>query len=126
MIRGIGGVFIYADDADVMVAWYTQHLGMKFQYEESERSHYRDFVLQLDPSYGHTEREVFAIRQAESKRADSTQRFVVNLRVEDLDALLEHLRVGGVAVERTEDFDYGRFAWIKDAEGNVLELFEPQ
>jgi len=27
-------------------------------------------------------------------------------------------------VERTEDCDYGRSAWIRDPEGNQLELFE--
>ena len=42
----------------------------------------------------------------------------------DLQKLLEHLQQLGVAVDRSEDYDYGRFAWLKDLEGNELELFE--
>jgi predicted enzyme related to lactoylglutathione lyase len=28
-------------------------------------------------------------------------------------------------IEMTEDFDYGRFARIKDPEGNRIELYQP-
>jgi len=125
MIRGIGGVFLYADNAQALVEWYTQHLGIKFDYEPTERSYYRDFVLPLDPAYGRQEREVFAIRQAASPRSEPSWRPVINLRVQDLAVLLAHLRSAGIEVERAENYDYGRFAWLKDAEGNQLELFEP-
>ena len=39
-------------------------------------------------------------------------------------ALLRQLRVGGVEVEKVADYDYGRFAWIRDREGNLIELFQ--
>lgn len=125
MIRGIGGIFIYADDAEALTAWYTRHLGIEFQFEPSERSCYRDFLLPPDTAYGRTEREVFAIRQAETKRTDPARRFVINLRVQDLQALLLRLQQTGVAISRSETYDYGHFAWIEDPEGNLLELFEP-
>ena len=125
MIRGIGGVFLYADDAPALVEWYTRHLGIQFDYEPTERSYYRDFVLPLDPAYGRQEREVFAIRQAASPNSEPSWRPVINLRVQDLAVLLAHLQSVGIEVERAESYDYGRFAWLKDAEGNQLELFEP-
>jgi len=125
MIRGIGGVFLYADDAKALVEWYTRHLGIQFDYEPTERSYYRDFVLPLDPAYGRQEREVFAIRQAASPRSEPSWRPVINLRVQELSVLLAHLQSVGIEVERAENYDYGRFAWLKDAEGNQLELFEP-
>jgi predicted enzyme related to lactoylglutathione lyase len=28
--------------------------------------------------------------------------------------------------KKTEDFEYGRFAWITDSEGNRIELWEPK
>ena len=28
--------------------------------------------------------------------------------------------------EKVEDYDYGRFAWITDLEGNRIELWEPK
>ncbi len=52
--------------------------------------------------------------------------FMVNYRVDDLDALLAVLREEGVEIdEKREDSEYGRFAWIMDPEGNRIELWEP-
>jgi predicted enzyme related to lactoylglutathione lyase len=46
--------------------------------------------------------------------------------VENLDELLEALRQEGVEIDpKREDFEYGRFAWIMDPEGNRIELWEP-
>jgi predicted enzyme related to lactoylglutathione lyase len=51
---------------------------------------------------------------------------MLNFRVEDLDRLLERLRGEGVWIApNREDYDYGRFAWIMDPEGNRIELWEP-
>ena len=125
MIRGIGGIFIYADDAQALTAWYTRHLGIEFQFEPSEGSYYRDFLLPPDAAFGREEREVFAIRQAATRRTDQERRFIINLRVQDLQQLLAGLQQTGVAIIRKESYDYGHFAWIEDAEGNLLELFEP-
>jgi len=49
---------------------------------------------------------------------------MINYRVADLERMLEQLRRGGVKVEKVEDYDYGRFAWITDPEGNRIELWE--
>jgi predicted enzyme related to lactoylglutathione lyase len=47
-------------------------------------------------------------------------------RVADLDALLEALRAERVWIDpKREDYDYGRFAWIMDLDGNRIELWEP-
>jgi predicted enzyme related to lactoylglutathione lyase len=47
-------------------------------------------------------------------------------RVDDLDALPQGLQAEGVSIDpRREDYDYGRFAWIMDPEGNRIELWEP-
>ncbi len=51
---------------------------------------------------------------------------MLNYRVDDLDASLEALRAEGVQIDpKREDYDYGRFAWIIDPEGNKIELWEP-
>ena len=56
----------------------------------------------------------------------SRSSFMMNFMVEDLDGLLAALREEGVEVDpRREDYDYGRFAWIMDPEGNRIELWEP-
>ena len=57
---------------------------------------------------------------------DSVSPVMLNYRVHDLDELLATLKVEGVAIDpHREDYDYGRFAWITDPEGNRIELWEP-
>ena len=52
--------------------------------------------------------------------------FMVNYRVDDLDALLEELKKSGIEIDpHREDYDCGRFAWITDPDGNRIELWEP-
>ena len=55
-----------------------------------------------------------------------TQQYMVNYRVDDLEALLAKLRAQGVTVddERYED-ENGRFAWITDPDGRRVELWQP-
>jgi len=53
--------------------------------------------------------------------------FMIDYRVDDLDALLEALKKEGVPIDpHREDYDYGRFAWIMDPDGNRIELWEPK
>jgi predicted enzyme related to lactoylglutathione lyase len=54
------------------------------------------------------------------------QPYMVNFRVDDLDALLAQLRATGVEVdERVEQSEFGRFGWITDPEGTRIELWQP-
>lgn len=58
--------------------------------------------------------------------APQNKSFMINYRVDDLDALLETLRAEGVWIdEHREEHEYGRFAWIADPEGNRIELWQP-
>jgi predicted enzyme related to lactoylglutathione lyase len=54
------------------------------------------------------------------------QKAMLNLRVDDLDAVLEKLRAAAGDIDlKREDHDYGRFAWFNDPEGNRVELWQP-
>jgi len=58
--------------------------------------------------------------------APSTQPYMINFRVDDLDALLTQLRADGVEVDdRVDESEYGRFGWIMDPEGRRIELWQP-
>ena len=49
-----------------------------------------------------------------------------NFRVVDLEKLLENLLHKGVTIiGEMETYDYGKFGWILDLEGNKIELWEP-
>ncbi len=59
--------------------------------------------------------------------APSTKPFMINLQVENLDELLAQLKSEGVEVDpKVESYDYGKFGWIMDPEGNRVELWEPK
>jgi predicted enzyme related to lactoylglutathione lyase len=58
--------------------------------------------------------------------APSEKPFMINFQVENLDDLLAQLKGEGVEVDpRLETYDYGKFGWIMDPEGNRIELWEP-
>ena len=51
---------------------------------------------------------------------------MLNFQVDDLDAMLDRLAAAGVNVDpKRESYDYGRFGWFTDPEGNRVELWEP-
>ena len=57
----------------------------------------------------------------------STQRFMFNLIVDDLGGALSQVQTGGAnLVGEIEEYDYGRFGWFLDPEGNKVELWEPR
>jgi predicted enzyme related to lactoylglutathione lyase len=57
----------------------------------------------------------------------SEKPFMINYRVDNLEKLLEILKKEGVeTVGEIEEYDYGKFGWILDPEGNKIELWEPK
>ena len=57
----------------------------------------------------------------------SQKDFMINYRVENMEALVEELQKEGVTVvDKIEDSDYGKFVHIMDLEGNKIQLWEPK
>jgi len=71
---------------------------------------------------------VWSIFPHDTKYFDpSASPFVINFPVKDLDGLLDQLKREGVKVDdKREEYDYGKFGWIIDPEGNRIELWEPK
>jgi len=113
---GVGGVFLRARDPQALAQWYAKHLGIPEEGGEA-------LCFDGPESMGRT---VFAHFPADTKYfGESGQQAMVNFRVDDLDGLLEKLAAAGVRIDpKREDYDYGRFAWIWDPEGNRVELWE--
>jgi catechol 2,3-dioxygenase-like lactoylglutathione lyase family enzyme len=118
-VTGLGGVFFKCDDPQRMYAWY-ETLGIKRE-EGGVMFHWRD------KDSGEAGMTVWSLFEKGTKYFEPSRApFMINYRVDDLDALLERLRAQGVAVDdRREDGQYGRFAWVMDPEGNRVELWEP-
>ena len=122
-IQGLGGAFLYADDAAALAAWYAAHLDLAFQDCGSARG----FELpsaDLAPAGRHAT-TTFALFQAKERLPPGIRTGRVNFRVSDLDALVARLRAAGCEVEAPDGSEYGRFAWVNDPEGNRVELWEP-
>jgi predicted enzyme related to lactoylglutathione lyase len=110
-ITGIGGVFFRARDREQLSAWYHDVLGLPV----------------TDSATAKMGTTVWAAFDLETSYFGPTrQPYMVNYRVDDLDAALRRLRAAGATVgpEIDED-DYGRFAWGVDPEGNRFELWQP-
>lgn len=120
-VTGIGGVFFKARDPKALSAWYAHHLGVPYKAGEGAL-----FRWEQDPKIdgGITVWSAFA---ADTTYFDpSPAPFMINFRVADLDALLAQLKAEGVQIDpKREDYDFGRFAWIYDPEGNKIELWQP-
>ncbi|HYH15939.1 MAG TPA: VOC family protein [Flavisolibacter sp.] len=120
-VTGIGGIFFKCKDPQKMNEWYKKHLGFDtnqygstFEWRQSE-----------DPAKkGSTQWSPFA--ETTKYFEPSTKDFMINYRVENLEALVEQLKNEGVTiVDNIESYDYGKFVHILDAEGNKIELWEP-
>jgi predicted enzyme related to lactoylglutathione lyase len=116
---GVGGVFFKARDPKALSQWYETHLGVGGRVSDDALS------FEGPASVGIT---VFGLFTEDTKYfGEGPQQFMVNFRVDDLDALLAQLGAAGVRVDpkRADYAEYGRFAWIWDPEGNRVELWEP-
>lgn len=120
-VTGIGGVFFKAKDPEAMNKWYSENLGIDAG-EYGATFNWRDAE---DPSKEGT--TAWCAFPADTKYFNpSASPFMINYRVADLDGLLTELRAAGVWVdEKVESYDYGKFGWIMDPEGNRIELWEP-
>jgi predicted enzyme related to lactoylglutathione lyase len=121
-VTGIGGIFFHAKDPAALRAWYQKHLGIDVQSWGGTAFTWAD--ADGNPMKGTT---IWSIGKAGSDAfAPSTAGFMINYRVEDLDALLQALREEGCNVlEKTDDSEFGKFGWVVDPEGNKAELWQP-
>jgi predicted enzyme related to lactoylglutathione lyase len=124
-VTGVGGIFLRARDPKALVVWYAKHLGFPFDDWGGVSFLWSD---EVSPGTGST---IWSTFPADTKNfgpgtAAGPQQTMVNYRVDDLEALLAQLTAAGVAIDsKSDDYTYGRFAWIIDPEGNRLELWQP-
>ena len=116
-VTGIGGFFFRARDPDALAIWYQERLGV-----ESVPRSYED-----EPWRQQEGVTVFAPFPQDSEMiGPPEQTWMINFRVDDLDALVEQLRSAGETVDvDPERYPNGRFAEVRDPEGNGIQLWQP-
>jgi len=119
-VTGIGGVFFKTENPEETKAWYAKNLGFPtddwgctFWWKDEK---------------GNTCSTQWSPFTKDSKYFEpSKKEFMFNYRVENLIELLDELKEKGVTVlDKIEEYDYGKFAWIVDLDGNKIELWEPK
>lgn len=114
-VTGFGGAFVRARDPAALYRWYERCLGLgvadgSFAFPASTR-----------PAP-----VVFALFGPDDEYFPPAQQVMVNLRVDDLDGVLDRLRTEGVPVDPGGvSTEFGRFGWFTDPEGNRVELWQP-
>ncbi len=106
-VTGLGGAFVRADNPEALNAWYEKHLGISSPH---------GFFL-----FAHeTQRAYVAVAffPRSSKYFPVSQPAMLNFQGGDLNGVLEKLSAAGVSVDaKREEYDYGRFGWFTDPEG---------
>jgi len=120
-VTGLGGIFFKAENPDSLKKWYDKNLGLPCdQYGSLFTWRHKE-----DPDkLGYTQFSVF------DKKTDylnpAKKEFMINFRVDNLEALIRQLKKDGMQViGEIESYEYGKFGWVMDPEGNKIELWEP-
>ena len=115
-VTGLGGIFYKVADPERTRAWYKETFGIGGEWGANFR--WSD-EPQDDPF------SLVSPFKASSDYFDpSASTFMINFRVDDLEALIETLSGKGNEVLGTQFEDYGKFAWILDCDGIKVELWE--
>ena len=120
-VTGVGGIFFKTKDPEKMKEWYNKNLGLVtneygsvFEFRESDRP----------------ENKAYSVWSPFKDDTDyfqpSEKEFMINYRVENIEALVEELQKSGITIcDEIETYEYGKFVHILDPENNKIELWEP-
>lgn len=121
-VTGIGGIFFKCKDPNKMNSWYKTHLGLNTNEHGASFEWYQE---EDSTKKGSTQWGPFSDKTEYFE--PSSKEFMINYRVENLEALVEELKKEGVTIlDEIETYDYGKFVHILDIEGNKIELWEPK
>ncbi|PHQ57597.1 MAG: hydroxyacid dehydrogenase [Lutibacter sp.] len=118
-VTGIGGLFFKTENPTKLKEWYKNHLGFNvddwgctFWWKDDNG---KPASTQWSPFKNDT-----------SYFSPAKKDYMFNYRVEDLIGLLKKLKQEGITIiGEIEEYEYGKFGWILDLEGNKIELWEP-
>mgnify|MGYP000891396815 CR=1 FL=1 len=117
-VTGIGGLFFHSKKPAVLSQWHQEQLGIDLApgdygqppwWQEAGPTVFAPFPHDTD-HFGRTDNA-----------------WMINFRVRDLDAMAEQLRAAKVDITvDPEVYPNGRFARLRDPEGNPIQLWQPQ
>jgi predicted enzyme related to lactoylglutathione lyase len=128
MVDGIGGAFLFSNNTKRLAEWYRDCLGIVLQGEDPEcKSVYATFEYRdlHDAKYKRT--IAWSIMTAKEDISGKPRTGKINYTVNNMAETLAHLKSKGVTIDKSEEYEgMGKFAWVKDPDGNSVELWEPE
>lgn len=114
MIKGFGGVFWRTKDLEAVKKWYSEVLKLDIE-------NWNGTVIK--PQSGNE--TIFSFFAEDDSYFPTEQQVMLNFQVHDLNETIQHLEHMGVPLAKEqESSEFGKFVWIKDPEGRLVELWE--
>ncbi|WP_394340888.1 VOC family protein [Nonlabens agnitus] len=121
-VTGIGGIFFKCKDVQATKNWYQKHLGI-----DHDTYGHTFWNRDVERPENKTSQQWSPFKKDTDYFEPSQQEFMINYRVKNLSKLLIDLKEQGVTiVGEPQEFEYGKFAWILDADDRKVELWEPK
>ncbi len=114
LIKGFGGVFWRTKNLDVVKKWYSEVLKI-------EIDNWNGTVI--TPQLGNE--TIFSFFTENDSYFPAEQQVMLNFQVHNLDEMITHLeQIGVPLVKEKEVSEFGKFIWVEDPEGRLVELWE--
>ncbi|MFD0669932.1 VOC family protein [Cohnella sp. GCM10027633] len=114
MIKGFGGIFWRTNHVEVTKKWYGDVLKI-------EIADWNGTVIQ-----SHAGNEtILSFFAADDGYFPTGQQAMLNFQVHDLNETMNHLETIGVPLAKSMEVnEFGKFLWIQDPDGRLIELWE--
>ncbi|MGO4495008.1 VOC family protein [Paenibacillus sp. 2RAB27] len=114
MIKGFGGIFWRTKNLEIIKKWYSEVLKLEIENWNG---------TMIKPQLGNE--TIFSFFAEDDSYFPLDQQVMINFQVDNLDEMIIHLEQIGVPLaKKKESSDYGKFVWIEDPDGRLIELWE--
>ena len=114
MIKGFGGIFWRTKNLDAIKKWYSEVLKIEIE-------NWNGTIIK--PHSGNE--TIFSFFTEDDLYFPTEQQVMLNFEVYNLIETINHLeQIGVPLVKEKEISEFGKFIWIKDPEGRLVELWE--
>ena len=114
MIKGFGGIFWRTKNLEVVKKWYSEVLKIDIE-------NWNGTVIK--PELGTA--TIFSFFTENDNYFPTEQQVMLNFQVHDLNETIKHLEHIGVSLAKKKEIsEFGKFIWIEDPEGRLVELWE--
>lgn len=114
MIKGFGGIFWRTKNLEATKKWYSEVLKI-------EIDNWNGTVIK--PQSGNE--TIFSFFKENDSYFPIEQQVMLNFQVHHLDEMIKHLEQLGIPLAKKEETsEFGRFIWIEDPDGRLVELWE--